>query len=117
MLLCAGLLAVLCAAHLLTPGLMTWLFGIAPDVSAQVMARRAGLLFFGLACLFFILRSTAEVRLQRQVSGATAATMAGLALLGLVELVSGRVGLGILLPVAVETGLAALFLPHVLPRG
>jgi hypothetical protein len=116
MLLCAGLLAALSATHLLTPGLMTWLFGIAPDVSAHVMARRAGVLFFLLACLFFIVRSADAAPLRRRISGVTAAAMGGLAVLGLVEFLFGRVGPGILLPVAAETGIAALFLPHALPR-
>ena len=97
--LCMALVATL----LLAPGLFVWIFNLAPSVGAEVMARRAGMLFVIPAILLFGLsRMTFSLDVQRLVSKSMATFMLAIGLLGITEFALGRVGPGIFFPVICE---------------
>ncbi|MFO1202091.1 MAG: hypothetical protein U1E58_05575 [Tabrizicola sp.] len=105
----ALLFAALCVGLLLAPQLFVLAFNLDPSVGAEVMARRAGMLFAGLAPLYLSLAGLADPRHQHGVLRASLVMMAGLALLGLGELFMGRVGPGVLIPVVLEIGFSGLY--------
>ena len=94
--------AALCLVLLFIPGLIYWLFGIEGGASADLIARRTAMLFAGLSILALITSETESDEVRQVVSLSFAVAMAGLAVLGLVELLRGAAGIGILLAVAVE---------------
>ena len=101
---------------LIAPDFFAGRFGLAPEVGAEVMARRAGVIFVALAMLFHALRRVEEPGLQRDISRAGFVMMAGLIALGLIEWAAGRVGPGILFAVLPEIVFAALYAPLALRR-
>lgn len=112
----ALLFAALCLGLLLRPQVFVAVFGLDPSVGAEVMARRSGMIFAGLAPLFLTLSGQADPGLQRGVARASFVMLAGLALLGLGELFHGRVGFGALIPVGLESGFAGLYAAVLLRR-
>ena len=102
----AGLSLGLLAA----PGLFAALFGLDPSVGAEVMARRAGVIFAGLTVIFAALRPLADAALIRGVALGGLVMMVGMIGLGLIEWGLGRVGPGILVAVLAEVVLALLYL-------
>ena len=113
----ALLFAVLCAGLLLAPGLFASVFGLDPSVGAEVMARRSGAIFAGLAPLYLVLAGVTEPAAQRGIARASLLMMTALPVLGLTELALGRLGPGVLIPVALEVLFIALYLPHAFRRG
>jgi len=101
---------------LAAPAFFAASFGLAPEVGAEVMARRAGVIFAALALLFQALRGIDDARLQRAVARAGLAMMLGLIGLGLIEWAAGRVWPGILFAVLPETLYALLFAPLALRK-
>jgi hypothetical protein len=99
------------------PGFFASRFGLDPSVGAEVMARRAGVIFVALALLFHALRRVEEPGLQRAVARAGVVMMGGLIALGLIEWAAGRVGPGILFAVLPEAIYAALYAPIALRKG
>ncbi|MFM7443058.1 MAG: hypothetical protein ACKO2N_03955 [Tabrizicola sp.] len=112
--LTAVLFGGLCLGLLLVPGLFAAVFGLDPSTGAEVMARRAGMVFAGLAPLYLALSRVTDPDLQRGIARASLLMMAGLVLLGLLEWFAGRVGPGILFPVVIEAILVIGYAPHVL---
>lgn len=110
--LLSGLLSV---AMLLVPGLLFWIFGLDQDVAATVMLRRCGVLFAGIAVLLWGARR-AKGATQVVFARGMVVMMGGMALLGVIELLFGRVGLGALLAVAIETVVAIGYLPFIRRR-
>ena len=102
----AGLSLGLLAA----PGLFAALFGLDPSVGAEVMARRAGVIFAGLTVIFAALRPLVDATLIRGVALGGLVMMVGMIGLGLIEWGLGRVGPGILVAVLAEVVLALLYL-------
>ena len=102
----AGLSLGLLAA----PGLFAALFGLDPSVGAEVMARRAGVIFAGLTVIFAALRPLADAALIRGVALGGLVMMVGMIGLGLIEWGLGRVGPGILVAVLAEVVLALIYL-------
>lgn len=100
----------LCLTLLFVPGLIFWLFHITDDPSALVLARRAAMLFLGLSAISFMAMDAAEAETRKAISVGFLVTMTGLAVLGLVELVRGTVGIGIWLAIFVEIFFAYHFL-------
>ncbi len=107
------LAAIVCAMLSLTllvvPGLIFWLFQLDANVATEVMARRAGVLFFGLTILTYGLRDLPEGKPRQTVALGIGATMFLLAILGLIEFVMGRIGPGVFLAIAAELAFTALF--------
>ena len=104
-----GLMAVL----MLVPGVLFWLFQIESNASVEVFARRASMLFLFASAITFLFRDLAPGRHQRDIAIAVSMMMGGLAIVGFVEFLLGRVGPGIFLAIATEIGFIALFVPYV----
>lgn len=106
----------LMAALLLVPGVLFWLFQIENNVSVEVFARRASMLFLFASAITYMFRDLAPGRHQRDIAIAVSMMMGGLAIVGFVEFLLGRVGPGIFLAIVTEIGFIALFSPYVLQK-
>jgi len=93
---------VLFATLLAIPELIFWLFQIDESASAEFMSRRAAFLFLGMATICFLSREVPQSEVRNAICLGICVAMLGLAVLGLIELMSGNVGLGILLAVCTE---------------
>jgi hypothetical protein len=104
--LCSALSVVLLCA----PSVIFFLFQIEPHDSAVFIARRAAVMFFGMATMCFYARDIKDPVAQRAIALGYGAMMVGLAVLGGFELARGTAGPGILLAIAAELLFAALYL-------
>ena len=111
-LISATIAALLFLTLLLAPGLIFWLFAVDSHESAEFIARRAAMLFLGLAVLNYLARNTPPSQLRRALSLGMASTMLGLALLGTVELLCGFAGIGIVPAILTETLLGLAYLSY-----
>ncbi|MGB7318903.1 MAG: hypothetical protein WBC85_13130 [Planktotalea sp.] len=100
----------LCATLLIVPQLLAWLFQIELDHSGAIFARRAGMLFCGIAVICWHSRALDPSPASRAIFLGLGTMMAGLALLGLVEFAQGRVGVGIFLAIVAEIAFSVHFL-------
>lgn len=107
----AATFAALSGALLVWPAVIHWLFQIASDPATDVMSRRAAMLFAGLATLMWQTRLAEDSPLRRSVCLSVSVALAGLAIVGLAELLRGAVGAGIFLAIAVELVFVAALLP------
>lgn len=106
------LFAALGLGLLIAPGVFAMVFALEPSVGADVMARRAGAILAALSLLYLTFRQVEPGPIRLGIARSTLGMMVGLALLGLLELMAGRVGIGILIPVATELVFLGLYLPH-----
>ncbi len=84
-------------------------WGVEPTDGSLIVSRRIGALYLGLALMFFLGRTAGPSELRSAVCLGIGGAIALLAGLGLFELWAGRVSSGIIVPVIVETVLAAAF--------
>lgn len=106
---CSGALcAALCVTLLFVPEAVFWLFDLAEGDTARVLAKRAGVLFLGLALILILTRLHAPNPSRRAVQTALAAMLGAMAVLGVLEWARGAVGSGIWLAVFVEILLAGV---------
>jgi hypothetical protein len=105
----AGLSLALFACLLFVPGAIFMLFGMQGAESAEIMSRRASMLFLGLAVICWLTRNAEDSVARRAVSAGLAVAMLGLAGTGLFELGRGAVGPGVLLAVAAEVAIGSLY--------
>lgn len=102
----------LCLVLVVAPGLVLALFGLPttdPDGLGGFLARRAGLMFLGVAVLLWLARGLADQTGRAVISAGTAVLMGGLAIAGVAELARGYVGPGILLAASAELALSVTF--------
>ncbi|MES2886758.1 MAG: hypothetical protein V4739_01990 [Pseudomonadota bacterium] len=102
----AALCFFLAATWLVAPQLLLWMWGVPYTDSAGLVGRRGAALFFGIACMLVVARSSGPSQGRLALAGGIAAGCLALAMLGLLELLRGRAGLGILPAVVVEIVLA-----------
>ena len=95
---------------LVAPDLIYWLFGVASHATADLLAKRAAILFLGLAVLSFMGRNAPPSSLRHAVTVAMATVMGGLMLVGMYEFFSGTAGLGIWLAIGGEALFLGLYL-------
>lgn len=107
--------SLLTAGMLLLPAAFFRLFGLEQDVAATVMLRRSGMLFAGIAILLWGARR-AKGATQVVFARGMVVMMSGLALLGVIEFIAGRVGPGIFVSTIIEAAFAIGFLPYVRRR-
>lgn len=107
----AATFAALGVTLLVWPAVIHWLFQIPSDAATDVMSRRAAMLFAGLATLMWQARLAEDSALRRSVCLSVSVALAGLAIVGLAELLRGAVGAGIFLAIAVELAFVAALLP------
>lgn len=105
---CFGTFAIL----MMYPRIIYLLFGIESSASADVMSRRAAILFLAVGTILWRSRDLPEGNARAGLAVGMFVFMAGFVVLGLVELLRGAVGPGILLPVAVELVFGILFVRH-----
>ncbi|WP_422927482.1 hypothetical protein [Singulisphaera sp. PoT] len=84
-------------------------WGVEATEGSLVICRRIGAIYLGLAILFFLGRTAPPSDLRSAVCLGIGGAIALLACLGLFEFWAGRVDSGIIVPVIVETVLAAGF--------
>ncbi len=107
--------ALLCCGMLFLPSVFFWLFGLEQDLAATVMLRRAGMLFAGVAIMLWGARR-AKGTTQVVFARGMVVMMGGLAILGLIEFLAGRVGPGAFVAIVIETALTLGFLPYIRRR-
>ncbi|GLQ18726.1 hypothetical protein [Maritalea porphyrae] len=108
-LLTAALSISLFAILLLYPPLIYSIFAIPAHESADLLARRAAMLFLGVAVLSWNFRGANAPQTQRAFSLGTIVMMLGLASVGIFELARGFAGFGILFAIITELAIAAAF--------
>ena len=101
----------LATALIVYPALIYLIFSMEGSSGADIISRRAGMLFIGLGVVCWRLRNVEGEARTGLATGMTAA-MVGLAVVGGFEFYRGAVGPGIFLAMTAETALAALFLRH-----
>lgn len=106
----SALYGMLFVCLLIAPDLIYWLFGIERHATADLLARRAAMLFLGLAMFSFLGRNAPYSSLRQAVSIAMATTMAGLMLAGMYEFFVGTAGIGIWSAIGGEALFLSLYL-------
>lgn len=104
--LCGALSLVL----MLAPSVIYFLFEVEGQESASFIARRASVMFFGVATMTFFAKDVADLSAQHAIALGLGVMMFGLALLGLAEMARGMAGPGILLAVVTELVFAGAYL-------
>ena len=107
--------AALALTLLLWPAVIHWLFAIGSDDATDVMSRRAGVLFAGLATIVWVARTAADCALRRSICLGFAVAMGGMACLGLIEYLRDSVSIGIWVAIIVELGFTGA-IPQFLAR-
>jgi hypothetical protein len=105
----AGLSLVLFVCLLFVPGVIFLLFGMPGAESAEIMSRRASMLFLGFALICWLARNVEDSVARQAISAGLAVAMLGLAGTGLFELGRGAVGPGVLLAVAAEVAIGSVY--------
>jgi hypothetical protein len=93
---------VLGAAFLFLGELVIGRWQIEPTGSVLLLGRRIGVLYLGLALMFFLARSAPVSVARTALSAGFASALMILALLGIYELTAGHVGPGIVVSAAIE---------------
>ena len=93
-------------AYLFAGGLVVGRWGIEPTENILLLGRRMGSLYIGLGVMFFLARSVPSSPARTALTAGAAVALSFLALLGIYEIIAGRVGAGILASIIVETLLA-----------
>lgn len=98
--------AILCfilfITALLFPELLAMLFQIEGNEAAYFVARRAAILFMGLAVLLWFMRNSNHSSSIRAVCAGMSFLWIGMAVLGTIEFLRGYAGIGIIPPVIME---------------
>ncbi|MGH1579008.1 hypothetical protein [Planktotalea sp.] len=101
--------ALLCGVLLFAPSIIFWLFNMTPDAGGEIIARRAAMLFAGLAYMAWGVKDLASSRALQILFRGFAISMALLAVLGCVEFLRGSVGVGIAVAIVFEIYFAVSF--------
>jgi hypothetical protein len=101
---------VLGAAYLFVGDLVISRWQIEPTDSVLLLGRRIGVLYLGLALMFFLARSAPVSVARTALSAGFASALMILALLGIYELTAGHVGSGFLVSAAIEFVLALAYI-------
>jgi hypothetical protein len=101
---------VLGAAYLFLGELVVGRWQVEPTESVLLLGRRIGVLYLGLALMFFLARSAPVSVARTALSAGFASALMILALLGIYELTAGHVGPGILVSAAIEFVLALAYI-------
>lgn len=105
----AGLSLYLFVCLLFFPGAIFALFGLQGAESAEIMSRRASMLFMGFSVICWSAHDVENSAARQAVSAGLAVAMLGLAGIGLFELGRGAVGPGVLPAIAAEVTIGSLY--------
>ncbi len=106
----AALFVVLFFLLLITPEFIFWLFGVPQSETANLIARRAAMLFLGFSVVSWSARNAPPSPLRTGFSLGIVVSMAGLACTGTYEFLRGFANWPIMLAVATECAFALIFL-------
>ncbi|MDX8350875.1 hypothetical protein [Cognatiyoonia sp. IB215182] len=106
--LCGVVFAILTSVLLLAPHIVLAIFDLESAHSAEIIAKRAGILFAGLAYLALSTAAHPRNATKERIDQAIVLLLVGLAILGAVEWMNGRVGVGVWMAIATELLLAGL---------
>jgi len=112
--LAALLAGVLFISYFVFPTQQIAMFGIPASETGEFVARRTGMLLLGFAVLSWSARTAPPSPYRTGFCFAAIVVTGGLAVLGLYELARGFAGPLILIAIAIEIVLAAMFARHVL---
>lgn len=107
-----ALFVVLFITLLIMPQFIFWLFGVPQSETADLIARRASMLFLGFAVVGWSARNAPPSPLRSGFSLGIVVMMAGLACTGTYEFLRGFANWPILLAVATECAFALIFLRY-----
>ncbi len=107
---CLVLFVALSICLMLFPSFLTMLFGAEPSSVANIMLRRASVLFFGLAILMFFTKDNPADANQTAIIRALTVTFFALAVLGVAEWARGALGAGIWLAILTEIAFGFMLL-------
>ncbi|WP_424966486.1 hypothetical protein [Dinoroseobacter sp. S375] len=103
-----GVFAMLCVTLILVPEVILWLFDLAGAASAEVLAKRAGILFLGLTLVLLLTQAHGPNPTRKAVQQAVAVMLCAMAVLGAAEWLQDGVGPGIWLAILAEILLAGV---------
>jgi hypothetical protein len=106
------LFAVLFVLLLATPEFIFWLFSVPQSQTANLIARRAAMLFLGFAVISWSARNAPDSPLRRGYSLGIVVSMVGLASTGTYEFLRGFANWPIMLAAATECAFALIFLRY-----
>ncbi|OJJ11500.1 hypothetical protein BKI51_07085 [Alphaproteobacteria bacterium AO1-B] len=106
--LCGGVFAILSLVLLFTPHFVFIVFDLESALSAEIIARRAGILFAGLAYLTLSTSSHPQNATNDRNDTAVILLLVGLAILGAVEWMQSRIGIGVWIAIGIEVLLAGV---------
>jgi hypothetical protein len=98
------------AAYLFVGELVIGRWQIEPTEGVLLLGRRIGVLYLGMALMFFLARSAPVSVARTALSAGFASALMILALLGIYELTAGHVGPGILVSAAIEFLIALAYI-------
>lgn len=104
------LFITLFACLLFVPNVIYWLIGVEHSPTADLLAKRAAMLFLGLSVLSFLGRNESSSNLRQTVIVAMATTLAGLMIAGMYEFFFGIAGVGIWFAIGGEALFLSLYL-------
>lgn len=92
------------------PAILYTLLDLEGSASADVMSRRAGILFLAVGSILWLQRNLTDRSARSGLAMGMCVFMLGFVVLGLAEYARGSVGVGIFGPVAIEAVMGILFL-------
>ena len=95
---------------LVAPDLIYWLFGLTGNSTANLMSKRAAMLFLGLSVISFQTRNEANSPLRRSLALGLGIIMFGLMFAGIFEFFRGNAGWGIWLAICGEAVFGILYI-------
>lgn len=93
----------------LAPELIYWIFGLIGNDVSDLMARRAAMMFMGLAAIIFLSRNAEPSQLRQSLCLGLAIMMGALAIIGIFEFLRGAVGVGIWFAITTEIAFALAY--------
>jgi hypothetical protein len=107
--LASALCFILFICLLLAPSLIYWIFGLDGNEVSDLIARRAAMMFMGLAAIIFLSRNAEPSQLRQSLCLGLAIMMGALAIIGIFEFLRGAVGVGIWLAITTEITFALAY--------
>ena len=101
---------------LFAPQIIIWLFGVPQSETAELLARRAAMLFLGFAVISWSARNAPPSPLRSGISLGVVAAMVGLACTGIYEFSRDFASWSILLAVVGECAFALIFVRFIWQR-
>jgi hypothetical protein len=93
---------ILCVTLVVAPSIIYWLFGLEENTTGDFLAKRAGMLFLGLAVMCLLARRSQNIEVLQIVASTVGVAMGTMAMLGIFEFARGTSGAGIWVAIVAE---------------